>query len=238
MILNSPNNPTGAVYSAHELGQLARVLQDFPQVGVISDDIYENMVFAPNRFANMAGDPRMRDRTLLVNGVSKTYAMTGWRVGYGAGPADIIKAINTIQSQSTTHTSTISQYAALEALTGPQSVREQYAAAMQIRALRTTGLVNGTPGLGCAAPQGAFYCFVDCADLLGRRAPGGVLQTDIDVAAYLLADAMVAVVPGSAYGRSPYLRVSFAAEEGIVAAAFERIAASIGRLEREPVRLS
>ncbi len=231
LLLNSPNNPTGAVYSAAELAALAETLARHPQVGVISDDIYESMVYAPAKFDTIAAiDPRLFGRTIVVSGFSKTYAMTGWRVGYGAGPAHIMRAINTIQSQTTTHTSTISQYAALEALNGSQTEQRLYAETMSARAKRTVQLVNETPGLNCIAPQGAFYCYVDCAGLIGKRSRGGVLNSDIDVAAYLLENALVAVVPGTAYGRSPYLRISFAADNEIVETAFERIAAAIQEL--------
>jgi aspartate aminotransferase len=231
LLLNSPNNPTGAVYSAAELAALAQTLARHPNVGVISDDIYESMVYDPSKFENIVAiDPRLHGRTIVVSGVSKTYAMTGWRVGYGAGPAHIMRAINTIQSQTTTHTSTISQYAALEALNGSQKEQGRYAAAMSARAKRAVELINGTLGFSCLAPQGAFYCYVDCAGLIGKRSRNGVLDSDVDVAAYLLENALVAVVPGTAYGRSPYLRISFAADNEIVEAAFERIAAAIKEL--------
>ncbi len=231
VMLNSPNNPTGAVYGRDELRELADVLLDAPHVGVISDDIYDNMVFGPEPARNLVEvEPRLRDRTLIVNGVSKTYAMTGWRVGYGAGSAEIIGAINAVQSQTTTHTSTISQHAAVEALNGPQTASEEFARTMRSRAAATTSLVNGTEGLSCIPPAGAFYCFANCAELIGRRAAGGALDSDTAVAAYLLQSAQVAVVPGSAYGCSPYLRISFAADEGTVQSAFGRIAASIQAL--------
>jgi aspartate aminotransferase len=231
LLLNSPNNPSGAVYNAAELAALAEALARHPQVGVISDDIYENMAYSPGKFENIAAiDPRLCDRTIIVSGVSKTYAMTGWRVGYGAGPTHIMRAINTIQSQTTTHTSTISQYAALEALNGSQMERGRYADVMSARAKRTVELINKTPGLSCSVPQGAFYCYVNCADLIGKRSRNGVLNGDIDVAAYLLETALVAVVPGAAYGLSPYLRISFAADNEVVEDGFERIAASIKEL--------
>jgi aspartate aminotransferase len=231
LILNSPNNPSGAVYSPDELRQLATVLEDFPAVGVISDDIYEHMLYKPNVFATIASAaPSLKHRTLTVNGMSKTYAMTGWRVGYGAGPKELIKAIGAFQSQTTTHTSTISQHAAIEALDGPQDTRDEYARAMTLRARITADLVRRTPGLRCLPPAGAFYCFIDCSQLIGLRSAAKTLETDIDVARFLLEAADVAVVPGSAYGMSRYFRVSFAADREALETAFTRIAAAIGRL--------
>jgi aspartate aminotransferase len=231
LMLNSPNNPSGAVYSASELLAIARVLAEFPHVGVISDDIYEKMVFAPALFSNIvAVAPDLYERTLVVNGVSKTYAMTGWRVGYGAGPADLMRAINVVQSQTTTHTSTISQYAAVEALDGPNDVAQGYALEIGKRAEIAVRLVARTPGLTCVPPAGALYCFANCEALLGRRSPTGPLNSDVDVARYLLETAFVAVVPGGAYGLSPYLRISFAADPDLIESAFQRIAEAIDRL--------
>jgi aspartate aminotransferase len=231
LILNSPNNPSGAVYSHEELRELAAEVLNHAQVGVISDEIYESMVYPPNAFASIAAArPELRNRVLVVNGVSKTYAMTGWRVGYGAGPPELVKAINDLQSQTTTHTSTISQHAAIEALNGSQEARVKFAETMRGRAQFITRLVNQTAGLDCLTPAGAFYCFANCSELMGRRSPKGDLLTDMDLSKYLLDDAMVATVPGTAYGKSPFIRLSFASDVNVIDEAFERIGAAIQRL--------
>ncbi len=231
LILNSPNNPSGAVYSHEELRELAAEVLNHAQVGVISDEIYESMVYPPNAFASIAAArPELRNRVLVVNGVSKAYAMTGWRVGYGAGPPELVRAINDLQSQTTTHTSTISQHAAIEALNGTQEARAKFAETMRGRAQFITRLVNHTAGLDCLTPAGAFYCFAHCSELMGRRSPKGDLRTDADLSKYLLDDAMVATVPGTAYGKSPFIRLSFAADVNVIDEAFERIGAAIQRL--------
>lgn len=234
LILNTPNNPSGVVYSADELAAFASVLEGKDYVGIISDEIYEHVVFAPHPFVSfVAVAPTLRDRTLTVNGVSKSYAMTGWRVGYGVGPKALMSGINTVMSQTTTHTSTLSQHAAAVALIGPQKVRESYSSAMASRAKLAAGLVSELPGCRVCAPEGAFYCYVDCEGLIGRRVSGTdwVLQTDIDIARYLLSEASVAVVPGTAYGLSPYFRLSFAIAEELLSRALMQIHEALRRLE-------
>jgi aspartate aminotransferase len=231
LILNSPNNPSGAVYAHEELKTLAGELLNHPQMGVISDEIYESFVYPPNSFGSIAkAMPELRKRVLVVNGVSKAYAMTGWRVGYGAGAPELVKAINNLQSQTTTHTSTVSQYAAIEALNGSQVARAQFVEAMRSRAEFIARLVNNTSGLHCLTPAGAFYCFADCSELLGKHSPGLDIRTDVDVSKYLLDDAMVATVPGTAYGKSPFIRVSFAVDVDVMDEAFQRIRSAIQRL--------
>lgn len=231
LILNSPNNPTGAVYSKTELLSIASVLASVPDLGVISDDIYEHIVFGQAKFQSIAAlAPSLYDRTVVVNGVSKAYAMTGWRVGYGAGPTDLIKALNTIQSHTTTHTSTISQIAATEALSGDQTTRDSYVSTYSRRARTTVELINSVNGLQCAHPDGTFYCYVSCAELIGKRFDSRTLATDIDIAEYLLEAAQVAVVPGAAYGLSPFFRISFATSTSEIETAVQRIAEAITQL--------
>jgi aspartate aminotransferase len=231
VILNSPHNPTGAVYSKQELCALWEVLKKFERVGVISDDIYEHMTFAPHSFETIAAVvPGMQARTLTINGVSKAYSMTGWRVGYGAGPRELIAAINAIQSQTVTHTSTISQYAAVEALEGDQSVRVENGLVMAQRAQLTADCIRHINGMSCFAPSGTLFCYAACDGLIGSRAGAVTLQSDVDVARYLLEEALVAVVPGSAYGLSPYLRISFAVERETILEAFRRIAKALERV--------
>jgi aspartate aminotransferase len=175
----------------------------------------------------------MRDRTLTVNGVSKSYAMTGWRVGYGAGPKVLIDGINTVMSQTTTHTSTVSQHAATVALNGPQEARERYSEAMAKRAKLAFELARDLPGCKVFAPEGAFYCYVNCEGLIGRRASGTErpLDNDVEIARYLLSNAHVAVVPGAAYGLSPYIRFSFAMDEGLLTQGLSQMRQALSRLE-------
>ncbi len=215
LMLNSPSNPTGAVYSEKDLAALAEVLRDFPNVWILSDDIYEHLVFGDARFATLAAvAPDLASRTLTVNGVSKSYAMTGWRVGYAGGPLQLIKAMNTIQGQSTSHTCSISQYAAVEALTGDQSFIGEFRELFEKRRDRVVALINDIPGLSCDTPDGAFYVFVDCQDLLGKITPAGkTLVDDMDFAMYLMEEAGVAVVPGSGFLADGFIRISYAASE-------------------------
>lgn len=225
LILNSPNNPTGAVYTRDEMRALADVLLRHPQVALMTDDIYEHIRFDEGEpVCPVVIEPRLRDRTLLVNGVSKTYAMTGFRLGYGAGPAALIAAMNTVQSQSTSCVSAISQAAAVAALEGDQSFVATACAAYRARRDRAVALLNAIPGMHCLPPAGAFYVFPSCAGLIGKHTPSGtVLQTDTDVVMYFLDQANVAMVDGTAYGLSPYLRLS-------IATAMERIEEGCTRL--------
>jgi aspartate aminotransferase len=209
LLLNSPNNPTGAVYSHAELRGLAEVLLRHPQVWILTDDIYEHQCFDGIQFANIAQvEPRLYDRTLTVNGVSKGYAMTGFRVGYAAGPIEMIRNIVKLQSQSTAGVNSISQWAAAEALNGPQEFISLRAASFQERRDRVLEMFKAIPGLQPNYPQGAFYVFVRCGDLCGRKTQQGKMLTcEQDVVLHLM-DYGVVVVPGAAYGMSPYFRMS------------------------------
>lgn len=235
LMLNSPCNPTGAVYSEADLIGLAEVLRRHPHVWVLADDIYEKLVYGKARFATIArAAPDLFNRTLTVNGVSKTNAMTGWRVGYGAGPIELIKAMNVIQGQTTSHTSSISQYAAIEAIAGDQSYVPRFAAEFEKRRDLVAEKLNQAPGLTCSVPDGAFYVFPNCAGVIGRRtASGRVIETDTDFAMYLLEEAGVAVVPGSGFLASPYIRISYAASVEELTKACDRIITACIKLLQE-----
>ncbi len=224
-IFNSPSNPSGAGYSRAELQRLTDVLVAHPHVWVMTDDMYEHIAFAPFVFATPAEvEPRLVDRTLTVNGVSKAYAMTGWRIGYAAGPMPLIRAMTAIQSQSTSNACSISQWAAVEALTGPQDYIPEAAAAFLRRRDLVVGLLNACPGIACPAPEGAFYVYPSIAGLIGRRTPDGrTIATDADFAEALLAEEGVAVVFGAAFGFSPNFRISYAAADAALAEACARI---------------
>lgn len=211
LILNSPCNPTGAVYSAQELAQLASILRDHPQVAVMSDDIYREIVF-DGAFATMARvAPDLADRVLTVDGVSKSYAMTGWRIGYAAGPANLIAAMTKLQGQSTTNASSVSQAAALAALEGPQDFLADWTAAYDRRRDLIMQQLEGVDGLVFTRPQGAFYHFIECSGLLGRTDPRGQrIVTDNDLSLYFLENAGVSLVPGSEFGLPGHLRLCFA----------------------------
>ncbi|WP_416050505.1 pyridoxal phosphate-dependent aminotransferase [Cupriavidus basilensis] len=212
LILNSPSNPTGAVYTHGELAALAEVLLAHPHVLILSDDIYEHLTFDGKRFHTIAAvEPRLAARTLTMNGVSKAYAMTGWRIGFGTGPRWLLEAMEKLQGQQTSGASAISQHAALAALTGPQAFIADTRRVFEARRNLMVRLLDETPGMACAVPGGAFYAFACCAGLLGRRTPAGtLLSTDEDVALALLDEANVAVVHGSAFGLAPYIRLAYA----------------------------
>lgn len=212
LILNSPSNPTGAVYSRDELAALAEVLLAHPHVLVLSDDIYEHLIFDGAAFHTMAQvEPRLRARTLTMNGVSKAYAMTGWRIGYATGPRWLIEAMEKLQGQQTSGACSISQHAALAALTGPQDFIRKSRSVFEARRDMMVQMLNDTPGLQCENPGGAFYAFASCEALIGRTtAAGTMLSTDEDVAYALLDEAGVAVVHGSAFGLGPYIRIAYA----------------------------
>lgn len=212
LILNSPSNPTGAVYSREDLKNLAAVLALHPHVWIITDEIYERLVYDGNTAPNLIQvDPALAARTLIVNGLSKAYAMTGWRVGYAAGPTALIGAITKLLGQSTTCPSSISQAAAVAALDGDQSDVRETVALYERRRNRMIELLDGTPGFRISTPSGAFYLYPSVAGLIGRgTASGDVLTSDLDVSLYLLDAANVAVMDGASYGLSPYLRLSFA----------------------------
>lgn len=228
LILNSPANPTGAVYSDADLAALAEVLREAPDVWVLCDDIYEKLVYRPARFATIAAvAPDLKWRTLVVNGVSKAHAMTGWRVGYGAGPDDLVKAMATIQGQTSSHTSSISQHAAAEALDGDQGYMPVFVNAFMERRDLMCERLKRVPGLRCRVPDGAFYLFVSCKELIGTAMPDGrPLHSDQDFAMYLLEKFGVAVVPGSSFLAPGYIRLSYAASPEMLERACNRILAA------------
>jgi len=215
LILNSPSNPTGAVYSRDELHALADVLLAHPHVLILADDIYEHLIFDDQVFLTLAQvEPKLAPRTLTMNGVSKAYAMTGWRIGFATGPRWLLDAMEKLQGQQTSGASSISQQAALAALEGPKDFIQESRAVFQKRRDLMVALLNETPGLECVSPAGAFYAFASCAGLIGRISPSGrVLQTDEDVAHALLDEADVAVVHGSAFGLGPYIRIAYALDD-------------------------
>ncbi|MGO2204594.1 pyridoxal phosphate-dependent aminotransferase [Pseudomonas helleri] len=225
LILNSPSNPTGAVYSRAELQALAEVLLAHPHVLILADDIYEHLIFDEQAFFTLAQvEPRLATRTLTMNGVSKAYAMTGWRIGFATGPRWLLEAMEKLQGQQTSGACSVSQQAALAALEGPKDFIGQSRTAFQGRRDLLVEQLNATPGLECATPAGAFYVFANCAGLLGRTSAGGrVLHTDEDVAHALLDEANVAVVPGSAFGLAPYIRIAYALDEASLLAACKAI---------------
>ena len=212
VILNTPSNPTGAVYSREELAGLAAVLQDHPAVYVLTDEIYDQIHFGEEPITSLvAVAPELKDRVLVTNGVSKAYAMTGWRLGYAGGPGPLVAAINKLQSQMSSCPSSVSQAAAAAALTGDQAfVRESVDVYRERRNTAVTGL-NAVKGLQCTTPDGAFYAYVNCAGVIGKTTPDGrQITNDEDFTLYLLEAASVAVIQGSAYGLSPYFRISYA----------------------------
>ena len=225
VILNSPSNPTGAAYAEHEMRQICEVLLQHPRVWVLTDDIYEHVVYDGFRFTTPAQlEPRLYERTLTLNGCSKAYCMTGWRVGYGAGPKPLIAAMNMIQSQSTTHTSSISQAAAVAALNGPQDFIAANNAVFKERRDLVVGMLNQAAGLECARPEGAFYVYPSCAGAIGRTTPDGkTIATDDDFVTWLLEAEGVACVQGSAFGLSPYFRISYATSTALLEEACRRI---------------
>jgi len=232
LLINSPGNPSGAIYSRSELQALAEVLRRHPQVWVLSDDIYEHLRFDGVEFCTMAQvAPDLADRTLTVNGVSKAYAMTGFRLGYAAGPKALIGAMIKMQSQSTAGVNSLSQWAAVAALEGPQEFLADRAAAFQERRDRLLELLNNVPGMTCDRPQGAFYLFPRCEGLLGRRTPSGkTLESEQDLVLYLMDEGGVAVVQGEAYGLSPHLRISIASSLENVVEAGRRISSAVAAL--------
>ena len=225
LILNSPSNPTGAGYDRAAMQALTDVLVRHPHVWVLADDIYEHLVFDDFEFVTPAQiEPRLKDRTLTMSGVSKAYAMTGWRIGFGAGPEMLIKAMAKLQSQSTSNPASISQYAALAALTGPQDyITESRDAFQRRRDLVVAGL-NTCPGIDCPTPQGAFYVYPSIAGLIGKTSAGGTLIADDEAFANALLDETgVAVVFGAAFGLSPHFRISYATSDAELTEAIARI---------------
>lgn len=232
LMLNSPSNPSGAVYSRQELAALGDVLLRHPHVWVMADDIYEKIRYEDTPFATPAAVvPELAARTLTINGVSKAYAMTGWRVGFGAGPLELIKAMNLVQSQSTSHTSSISQAASITALDGPMDFLPVFVDAFRRRRDAVVSSLNAIDGLACDVPPGAFYAFPGCHALLGRRDPSNrLISTDTDLALYLLREGGVAVVPGSAFELPGHFRVSYAASDEALGEAMRRIASACALL--------
>ncbi len=226
LILNSPSNPTGEAYTRAELAGLAEVLLRHPHVWVLTDDMYEHLVYDGFAFATIAQvEPKLFDRTLTMNGVSKAYAMTGWRIGYAAGPEALIKAMRTIASQTTSNPCSISQAAAAAALNGPHDWLPERNAVFKARRDLVVEALNACDGLSCRTPTGAFYVFPDASALIGKTSAGGVqMANDIDLASALLEEVGVAVVPGSAFGREGAFRISYATATEALSDASKRIA--------------
>jgi aspartate aminotransferase len=225
VILNSPSNPSGALYSVEELRALGEVLARHPGVLVMTDDMYEHILFDACSFATIAQVcPALKDRTLTVNGVSKAYAMTGWRIGFCGGPASLVKEMAKLQSQSTSNPCSISQAAAVAALSGPKGLFAERAATFQRRRDAVVARLNSIEGISCPLPQGAFYVYPSCAGLLGRSTPEGrVLESDREVVDYFLESVGVATVHGAAFGHSPHFRISIAASDDALKDACERL---------------
>jgi aspartate aminotransferase len=233
VFLNMPSNPAGAVYTVDDLAALGAVLAEHPRVLILSDEIYEHILFDGRKFHSFAAVcPTLWDRTLTVNGVSKAYAMTGWRIGYGAGPKGLIAAMVKVQSQISSGACSIAQAGAAAALEGPQDDVRRFCAAFEARRDLVVRKVAGIPGLTLDPPGGAFYAFIGCAALIGAVTPDGShLADDTAVTAYILQAAGVAAVPGSAYDLSPFFRISTASGEDVLARAMDRIAAAIAKLK-------
>ena len=225
LILNSPSNPTGAVYTREDLAALAEVLLEHPDVMVLSDDIYEHLIFDGATFHTIASvEPRLQARTLTMNGVSKAYAMTGWRIGFGTGPRWLLAAMEKLQGQQTSAASSISQHAALAALKGPKDFIHTTRAVFERRRDMMVDALNAAPRLSCQKPAGAFYAFASCDALIGCTTPARVvLKSDEDVAIALLNEAGVGVVHGSAFGLGPFIRVAYALDDASLAKACDAI---------------
>lgn len=232
LIINSPSNPTGGAYSYDEMKELTDVLLKYPQVNIMTDDMYEHIVYDDFDFVTPAQvEPKLIDRTLTVNGVSKAYAMTGWRIGYAAGRKDLIKAIAKIQSQSTSNPSSVSQAAAVEALNGNQDFLKERADAFKRRRDFVVDKLNAISGLSCNKPEGAFYVFPSCKEILGKKTPeGNILKNDQDVVTYFLEHSLVATVQGSAFGAEGFFRISYATSDEALKEALDRIEKAIGEL--------
>lgn len=224
-ILNSPSNPTGAAYSREEIKALTDVLLRHEHVFLMTDDIYEHVIYDKFEFATPAQvEPKLYNRILTLNGVSKAYAMTGWRIGYAAGPIELIKGMNKIQSQSTSHAASISQAAAVAALNGPQGFIAKNNVVFKERRDLVVSMLNQAEGLECLTPQGAFYVYPSCAGMIGKTTPEGkILTSDLEIATYLLESEGVAVVFGAAFGLSPFFRISYATGTEILIEACTRI---------------
>ncbi|SHI24513.1 aminotransferase class I/II-fold pyridoxal phosphate-dependent enzyme [Pollutimonas bauzanensis] len=232
LLLNSPNNPSGSLYTETELGDILDVLERHPQVLLMIDEIYEHFSYEQDYVSPLAVDPAIRDRTLLINGVSKAYAMTGWRIGYAAGPSFLIKAIATLISQTTSCASEISQKAAAAALSGDQSCVRDTTALYRTRRDTMVDLLGKVPGVTCPRPAGAFYVFPDIQGLIGKTTPQGkTLGNDLDVVHYFLDAAGVAVLDGTAYGVPGYIRLSFATDLETIKAGCEKLSEACSQLK-------
>ena len=225
LILNSPSNPTGSGYTRAEMVALADVLRRHEQVHVLMDDIYEHLIYDGFEFSTMAEvAPDLYDRVLTMNGVSKAYSMTGWRIGYAGGPKDLIKAMAKVQSQSTSNPCSISQAASVAALSGPQEFMAGWVDAFRERRDLVVGMLNEADGISCLTPVGAFYVFPSCVDLVGRKTPAGkTLDNDGDVVTYFLEEGRIAGVQGSAFGKEGYMRISYATSNALLEEACKRI---------------
>jgi aspartate aminotransferase len=232
LILNSPSNPTGSLYTEADLQDLAAVLRRYPHVYIMSDDIYEHLVYDGAKFSNIAMvAPDLIERILIVNGVSKSYSMTGWRIGYGAGPRELIRAMSMLQSQSTSNACSISQAAAAEALNGTQDFLEEWRESFSRRRNLVISELSHVPGLVCRKPEGAFYVYIGCQGVIGKRTPEGTeLKSDNDFSLYLLEVAGVATVSGDAFGLSPYFRISYATSDDLLKDACLRIRKAVEAL--------
>ena len=225
LILNSPANPSGAAYTEGDLKALTDVLMKHPQVWVMTDDIYEHVIYDDFEFSTVAQvEPGLKDRTLTLNGMSKAFCMTGWRVGFAAGPKELIKPITLVQSQSTTHTAAVSQAASVAALNGPQDFIAANNKIFQERRDLVVSMLNQAPGLSCPIPEGAFYVYPSCAGTIGKKTPdGATIETDEDFVTYILETEGVATVQGVAFGLSPHFRVSYATATDLLEDACQRI---------------
>ncbi|NYT66693.1 pyridoxal phosphate-dependent aminotransferase [Alcaligenaceae bacterium] len=231
VILNSPSNPSGAIYDQQQWVELGAVLAKFPRVLILSDEIYEHIIYDQSFVSFGNACPELRDRTLLVNGVSKTYAMTGWRIGYAAGPKGLIAAMGKIQSQTTGNPCSIAQAAAVEALNGPQTFLAPMVAEYKTRRDLVVGELRKISGLEVINPAGAFYAFPRCSSYFGMQTPEGVvINNDTDLSAYLLRQAHVATVPGAAFGLASYIRLSCATSQSVLADAVQRIKSALEQL--------
>ncbi|GAB4251019.1 pyridoxal phosphate-dependent aminotransferase [Deferrisoma sp.] len=230
LVLNSPSNPTGALYTREDLAALAEVLRG-RDVVIVSDDIYHRLVYGEARFTSILEvAPELRDRTVIVNGVSKTYAMTGWRIGYAAGPAEAIAAMEALQSQSASNPTSFAQKGAVAALTGPQDCVEEMRRAFEARRDLIVETLNRIPGVTCRSPEGAFYVFPNVSGLLGRRWGDREIGCPADLAAYLLDEARIAVVPGEPFGSDRHLRLSYAISDDAIREGLRRFAEAAARL--------
>lgn len=232
LVLNSPSNPTGVAYTKHELKAITDVLLDFPHVYIMSDDIYEHVIYDDFEFTTPAQiEPKLYNRTLTINGVSKAYSMTGWRIGYAGGPQELISAISVLQSQSTSNPSSISQAASIEALNGTQEFLKSWIITFQKRRDMVVNSLSNMAGISCLKPQGAFYVFPSCKNLIGKKRPDGkIINNGNDFAEYLLESALVAVVPGSGFGVDAYFRISYATRDQDLKEALTRIEKAIKAL--------